>query len=673
MEPFVKICLARSTEVNARINKETIITHLQDDFAFSNVPVAVLAKVLLRMSKGKDKVVECVSSQNNQFLLTQDLSSQRHEFETLQARAQEELDFVVNALLSRMHDVSPKLKATKESAIIWLGDFFESRGVDILFEVDELRTSTSANTDAINYQIGRFIIDAKENDPVLFEKIANITQGVMLVSAIYIDTRPATKFKGQRGLENCSVFLDTTLLLYAMGYKTVSQEDAATALLRLLTDSGAKLYVFPMHFQEIKDILYAFKYRDGYSQRRHQTLERLEEKEWGTTEINLEINTLEARLKIKLGVSVYGDNMYIDETGNLRTDKRAYVDLDGLSSHIRNAIHQYENNPDMLKNDVDAIGSIIAQRNGLKYETIENCPAIFVSTNYSLVREGNNFLKYLVHKQWISPAMSDTDLTTILWLKYGFPDQSIPRLLLVQHASAAIQPTDTVLEKFFQVTKNLEERGAITHDEAAFMRYDIYARNKITALCGGESLAIDDTSVLAVRDRIKERYSKESFREVAELKSKLQSAQEKNIQIQRKSTTDLLAATKGEKLAKQANVDAKNALLKDISARSEKRATRYTNIIINLLRGALMAITVFCVCLSFCAGLSSQKGVLALILAIIAACSTFVLLWPAFNVLGRFKAFVYEQLFGKIYAKEYSNIENQIKILSSNTSTSDRS
>lgn len=260
----------------------------------------------------------------------------------------------------------------------------------------------------------------------------------------------------------------------------------------------------------------------------------------------------------------------------------------------------------MLRNDVDAIGSIVAQRGGYKYETLENCPAIFVTTNYSLVRESNSFLRYQAYRNWIAPSISDTDLVTILWLKYGFADSNMPRLMLVQHASAAIAPSDSVLDRFFEVTKNLEERGTFSPDEAAFMRYSIYARREITTLCSGDSASIDDTTVLAVRERVKKQYTEESIREKCELTEEVQNAKRaaesahaemQNAQIN--ATNKINSANEGRNRAEQAAKDAKQELLKTVETTAISKAKRWTVVTVFILRGLLVAVTLFCGYLSF--------------------------------------------------------------------------
>lgn len=171
---------------------------------------------------------------------------------------------------------------------------------------------------------------------------------------------------------------------------------------------------------------------------------------------------------------------------------------------------------------------------------------------------------------------------------------------------------------------------------------------------------IDDTSVLAIRDSIKARYLRESSEETNVLKKELLSAQEQNIQIQQQAAS----AVREKQTAQQATNDAKKALLADVESRSQKKASRRTSIIVHLVRLVLIGITAFCIYLSFYSGLSSQEGLIALILAIISGCSTATLFLPVFKVLNWFKTYVYRKVFDKVYAKEYSKIETQIEILS---------
>ena len=81
------------------------------------------------------------------------------------------LSRITTALTKRLVSVSPSLHATEDAVTIWLGEFFESRGFDVLFDIDELRANTIGNTDVRNYQIGRFVLEAKDDNPSFFSRL----------------------------------------------------------------------------------------------------------------------------------------------------------------------------------------------------------------------------------------------------------------------------------------------------------------------------------------------------------------------------------------------------------------------------------------------------------------------------------------------------------------------
>lgn len=147
-----------------------------------------------------------------------------------------------------------------------------------------------------NYQIGCFILHAKENDTLLFDGMTEIIKGVMIASIIYLGSNEATKFVKKRRMREVDVYLDTTLLLYALNYKTREQKQVADTLLNLLRANGARLHVFREHYNEVTDILKNFRDRDAYSFNLSQTLERLEEDKISSVEVDMEINELSYNL-----------------------------------------------------------------------------------------------------------------------------------------------------------------------------------------------------------------------------------------------------------------------------------------------------------------------------------------------------------------------------------------
>lgn len=678
IEPFVIMSVALTTQVNCLINSEKLLVKLKEDFAFADMPKAVLTKVLDRLSSRLPKENRIIKKEKDGFRLIKDLTQEKAAFESSQKNTSEEVECVVTSLEQWLNMHLPFTKVDKKSTTEYLSSFFETQGFDIVFEIEEIRTTTISASNKIDYQIGRFIIDAKDNNTSLFNKILKIVQGMMIASAIYIDTSPASDFIEKRGINGTKVFLDTTLVIYAMGYKTAEQETAAKYLVNSLYDNGADLYIFPQHVAEIKDILTAFNNRQK-SKAPYRTLERLENEEWTTTEINKEIMFLEEYLNKDLGISVYTGNQYLDEKGKLHDAEGAYVDSEKLKEHINNAIPNYGRDESRLQNDVDAICSVVAQRAGMRFERIEGCLAIFVTTNYSLIKESNRFLKYSKYKQSISPIISDVDLTTIMWLKLGCSDPTVPLIHLVRHATAAVSVTDIVLEAFFRVIHNLERKGGITQDEAIYMRYDIYARKEAMAMCGGDETQISEESVYEILRRVRARYTGEAEKETALAQERLNYEQEQH-RIAEESLShenDLLAdkMRRAQKFAnsrnaeaqelRQKNREAKERLLDLAENEASKKADKTLGIVTTSSCVALIVITAICTYIMVLCGINSLTGVVLLVFSIVTGLSTINLFFPAFGLMKKIKPSIRIRLFDYFYDKEYKKVEPQISILTS--------
>ena len=649
LEKFVAMCIAESTDVGSIIDKSKVLKFMDESYSFRDMPMPVLEKILQRMSRGNEKSIT-VSTSNN-YKLIKNLDVELATFKLQEHTAQAETHDIIVALTDRLRETSPNLKVDEEAVSIWLGDFFETRGVDVLFDIDELRADTIKNTDALSYQIGRFILDAKETDDLLFAKIESIARGAMIASAIYIDTSNTPTFVKERRLTNLSVYLDTAFALSALNYKRADQKLAADTLLDMLRENGASLFIFPQHKDEIIDILRNFRDRDAYSAKPSQTLERLEAERFTTIEIDQEIQSLTASLN-SLGITDAPRESYFDKVGALKKNPPAYIDYSGLSDHVLKKIPRYSRSDQMLQNDIDAISYIVLQRDGMRYETIESCQSIFLTTNYNLVREANQFLRYSAHKMQISPIISDIDLTAILWIKYAMQNRNIPRLWLVSAANAAVSPTASVMGKFYEITVRMSKKGDLTDDEAANLRYSTYARAEIMSTCGGNPDMLDDTSVLAVRDRVKKKYTEKEAAATAAAKADAERAKQ-----DRDTASQKLISNQSE--IKRSIGTLRKTARETADNRAKKISGKIKSGIITFLVIIMLASAIA----TFIVGISSSPGKLTLLVALISGISAATLWIPLIKAGARLQNKLFNKLEGPLYIEELARVAPQIQVL----------
>ena len=92
---------------------------------------------------------------------------------------------------------------------------------------------------------------------------------------------------------------------------------------------------------------------------------------------------------------------------------------------------------------------------GKEYRKLEDCNAIFVTTNKDIRNETNKLLNLDVNFK-ISPVVSDMDLTAIVWLKSMINNKRLPEMKLTENAMAAIKPSSALRKKFHQSLSNLK-------------------------------------------------------------------------------------------------------------------------------------------------------------------------------------------------------------------------
>ena len=649
LEKFVAMCIAETTDVGSLIDKDKVLKYMDESYSFHDMPMPVLEKILQRMSQGSERSI--ATSTSNNYKLIRNLDAELATFKLQEHTAQVETHDIIVALTDWLRKVSPKMKADEDTVSIWLGDFFDARGVDVLFDIDELRADTIKNTDALNYQIGRFILEAKETDDILFAKIEDIARGAMIASAIYIDTSNTPAFVKERRLTNLSVYLDTAFVLSALNYKRADQKKAADTLLDMLRENGASLFIFPQHKDEIVDILRNFRDRDAYDAKPSQPLERLEAERFTTIEIDQEIQSLTFSLK-SLGIADAPRESYLDEIGALKKNPATYIDYSGLSDHVLKKIPRYSRSDKMLQNDIDAISYIVLQRDGMRYETIESCQSIFLTTNYSLVREANQFLRYSAYKMQISPIISDIDLTSILWIKYAMQNRNIPRLWLISAANAAVSPTASVMGKFYEITVRMSKKGDLTDDEAANLRYSTYARAEIMSACGGNPDMLDDTSVLAVRDRVKAKYTEKEAVATAAAKADAERAKHDRDMASKKL------------ISSQSEIKRSiGALRKTAREVADDRAKKIAGWIKSGIIITLVVIMIATAAATVIVGIGSSPGILTFVVALISGFSAATLWLPLMKVGAWVENRLFNKIEGTIYIKELARITPQVQVL----------
>ena len=117
--------------------------------------------------------------------------------------------------------------------------------------------------------------------------------------------------------------------------------------------------------------------------------------------------------------------------------------------------------------------------------TFENCRAAFVTPNTSLARASREFFEEEYGKHW-PIAITDDDLTTLLWLRQSLTSPDLPRQKLLADAYAALEP-GAVWTRFLDEIEKLHTEGQLSDDDYVYFRYSLDAKTALMQETLGEA------------------------------------------------------------------------------------------------------------------------------------------------------------------------------------------
>lgn len=303
-----------------------------------------------------------------------------------------------------------------------------------------------------------------ENDSVAFSYLETITKGHLLANALFFPDISAVT----RKFRNTRVFLDTRVILNALGYNGTAYQAPCRELLDLLHEEGTELRCFRHTYDELHGIFNAIasRFDKGIPAEAYDLVTRtFRDRGASESDVLLAMTTMGRdldRLRIKIEEKPpYAATYQIDEGV--------------LDKNLGDSIH-YKKDSSRIR-DVDSLSAIYKLRRGQEYPIIEECRALFVTTNIRLVRASTEFFKSYQSAGNAPVCVTDHHLTTILWLKKPMMVPDLPMKRLIADSYAAMEPSEDLWRKFLAEVKKLQKRGEITAEEVLALRSTIEARS----------------------------------------------------------------------------------------------------------------------------------------------------------------------------------------------------
>lgn len=445
IEPFVLYLLPN---VGEKIKVSQITKKLREEFGFSSIIDNVVTKILMRISRDKKYIEKDRSS----FRVVTEYN--KKEFVSKQVEIKREIQNVVNELKLFLEEKKYGKHIDEANVYSALINFLSQYNY-LCDNIEKIVDISEEKNDS--FWVAKFIIYAKEEKPGVYSSFFEIVKGSLASRAIELYAREETS-ENDIKLNDTKFFFDTRLLISALGLARDEENKATAELMELITNHGGKIATFGYYVKELHGIL--TKYIRDKNARSELSLDYFNKIHANSIIVQQYADGIEDKLD-KINVEIIVD---IDRAKAIENNDWP-VSLDDLSKCLKEYVRYDltdQRGMEALDTDATAIESISMLRYGVMgKQTVENCKAILVTQNKNLTYAVHQYFKKQRERKGISLAVSEVDLSALLWLRYCKNESSLPEWRLLENAYAACYPNKQVIDEFNNCLEALNAIGEV--------------------------------------------------------------------------------------------------------------------------------------------------------------------------------------------------------------------
>jgi hypothetical protein len=356
-----------------------------------------------------------------------------------------------------------------------------------------------------------FLAERCVRDERLSAILRRILEGTVLGSTLLLKDIDAAK----KDFKRLQVFLDTSLLLGALGYCGAAPQNLTRETLKLLQLANARTLVFDVTIAEIRRILAV--YRDKLlTQTGREQLRPTELTRHFLTNRVSSADVAQAMAELPQNLKALG----IGQVALPRRQRDYQLDETALQRMLTRP-GGAEDEPRVL-HDVDCVMGVINIRRGAHAFSWEESGAVFTSTTNAVVRQVDGWFRGS-GERGMSPIVHTSKLANIAWLKNPKAGAELKQRELVALCSAALRPTENRWRLFLSHLGKLEQMGTVTSDEAVAVLASELTDQLLGEVEPDEDL--DAETVAEVIERVKAEYRREADALVEDARKRQQDAE----------------------------------------------------------------------------------------------------------------------------------------------------
>jgi hypothetical protein len=482
IEPFLEHCMHKSEQ------DEISVLDLQSEIysVFGlKLPQAVV-KTLLRRQESKGHVYV-----RRNICLIERAQLGNVDLEPVRQAARREQNALTQELIRYARDQFEKdwdPERAQDQLLLYV-EQFSAR----VFQATQGREGMLAiNKDSAQDQhvVHRFVLYALKEDPDSFRFLTSLVKGKMLADAIYLEE--AEIQDGAEPLTNLEVYLDTPILMRALGFMGDELVAPYLELLELLERQGALVRCFQTNVEEAKRILAqvakATEQENGDHASRdvYKHFARIEATPSDIAVRSQRLATDLLRLKIQPV-----------ELPQARS--RHAIDQEALAKVLKRQMPKYRRLP--LATDVAALAAVHGLRDGVSARTLPKSKAIFVTRNYNLYKVSTEFFKQRDPDEEIPPCVPMSAFTTMVWVREPLAAPDLPKHRIVADACAAMRPGAELWQAFDDEIDKLREEEDISADLAHHLRVDFESEQALMDKTFGDEAEYVEGTAKQVAER----------------------------------------------------------------------------------------------------------------------------------------------------------------------------
>lgn len=291
----------------------------------------------------------------------------------------------------------------------------------------------------------------------VFESVANMARGSMMVSALYSPALVDTT----RGFRQTTLYLDTKVAFRAMGYESEAAEQSTLELLQILQRQGARIAIFDFTLREIQSVIHAVA-------RKAQSGRLWDARPGSVDAFFYRMNASNAQIEqhsVRVEGRIAGIGVSVDSSPSYE-NHRFVVDEGEIEAALSAGNPNYH--PEGLRHDVQLIASVVRARAGRSRNTLEESRATFITLN-SLVVATARTAQYSFKEAW-PLVMFESDVAALTWVKEPLAAPNLPKNQLLATSLGLTNPGKHDWGLYIGEIGKLLESDEITDNDLILLR-----------------------------------------------------------------------------------------------------------------------------------------------------------------------------------------------------------